>query len=128
MRERGARAMSILGFPLPRNAAAVNCAMTILKSFYRAVVAMGHLEPGRNPLAHFPKLKAAPVKLPVFLGEFGAYRRADLSSRARWTNAVARAAESHAFSWAYWEFCSGFGVFDPQQGAWIGPLRKALLP
>ena len=50
-------------------AAAVNCAMTILKSFYRAVVAMGHLEPDRNPLAHFPRLKAAPVKLPVFLGE-----------------------------------------------------------
>lgn len=50
-------------------AAAVNCAMTILKSFYRAMVAMEHLEPDRNPLAHFPRLKAAPVKLPVFLSE-----------------------------------------------------------
>jgi site-specific recombinase XerD len=50
-------------------AAAVNAAVTILRSFYRAVVAMGHLEPERNPLAHFPRIKAAPVKLPVFLGE-----------------------------------------------------------
>lgn len=46
---------------------AVNRQVTILKNFYRAMVAMGHLEPAANPLAHFPKLKAKPRKLPVVL-------------------------------------------------------------
>lgn len=49
--------------------AAVNRQVTILKGFYRAIVSMGHLEPGANPLAHFPKMKALPRKLPVFLSE-----------------------------------------------------------
>lgn len=50
-------------------AAAVNRQVTILKCLYRAMVAMGHLEADRNPMAHFPRIKAAPVKLPVFLSE-----------------------------------------------------------
>ena len=29
--------------------------------------------------------------------------------------------------WAYWEFGSGFGAYDPQAKAWRQPLRKALL-
>ena len=41
--------------------------MTVLKNFYRAIVAMGHLEPRQNPLAQFPKLKATPRKLPTVL-------------------------------------------------------------
>ena len=47
--------------------AAVNRQVTVLKNFYRAMVAMGHLEPAANPLANFPKLKARPRKLPVVL-------------------------------------------------------------
>jgi site-specific recombinase XerD len=47
----------------------VNRAVTILKNFYRAIVAMGYLEPAANPLAHFPKMKATPRKLPVVLSE-----------------------------------------------------------
>ncbi len=46
---------------------AVGRQVTILKNFYRAIVAMGHLEPAANPLAHFPKLKAKPRKLPTVL-------------------------------------------------------------
>jgi site-specific recombinase XerD len=46
---------------------AVNRVVTILKNFYRAMVAMGHLEPAQNPLAHFPKMKAAARKLPTVL-------------------------------------------------------------
>ncbi len=34
---------------------------------------------------------------PVLLGEFGAYSRADMDSRARWTAFVAREAEKHGF-------------------------------
>jgi endoglucanase len=63
----------------------------------------------------------------VFLGEFGAFQVADMDSRARWTRFVAREAEKLGFSWAYWEFCAGFGAYDPQAGAWRGPLKGALL-
>lgn len=66
--------------------------------------------------------------LPVFLGEFGAYQEADMKSRARWTSFVAREAERQGFSWAYWEFCSGFGAYDPRADAWRGPLKMALVP
>lgn len=48
---------------------AVNRQVTILKCFYRAIVAMGHLDPSGNPLVHFPKIKAAPRKLPDFLSD-----------------------------------------------------------
>ena len=48
-------------------ASAVNRAVTILRSFYRAIVAMGHLEPQANPLAGFPRIKAAARKLPTTL-------------------------------------------------------------
>ena len=47
--------------------AAVNRQVTILKGFYRAMVSMGMLTPAANPLAHFPKVKATPRKLPVVL-------------------------------------------------------------
>jgi site-specific recombinase XerD len=48
-------------------AAALNRQSTVLRNFYRALVAMGHLEPRQNPMACFPKIKAAPRKLPVAL-------------------------------------------------------------
>jgi site-specific recombinase XerD len=48
---------------------AVNRQVTILKTFYRAIVAMGHLDAQGNPMAHFPKMKAGHKKLPVFLNE-----------------------------------------------------------
>lgn len=48
---------------------ALNRQLVVLKNFYRAIVAMGHLEPSENPLAHFPKIKASPKKLPVTLSE-----------------------------------------------------------
>ncbi len=65
---------------------------------------------------------------PLYLGEFGAYSRADMDWRARWTETVARQAEERGMSWAYWEFCAGFGVYDPQLKIWINPLLNALLP
>lgn len=48
---------------------AVNRQVTILKNFYRAMVALGHMDPDDNPLAHFPKMKATPRRLPVFFSE-----------------------------------------------------------
>ena len=65
---------------------------------------------------------------PIFLGEFGAYSKADMDSRARWTDFVARQAEALGFSWGYWEFCSGFGVYDLASSQWNEPLKQALIP
>lgn len=48
---------------------AVNRQVTVLRNFYRAIIAMGHLEPRHNPMANFPKIKAQRRKLPVSLSE-----------------------------------------------------------
>lgn len=64
----------------------------------------------------------------LFLGEFGAYSKADLADRVRWTAFVAREAEKRDIIWAYWEFCAGFGVYDPNQDTWRKELLRALLP
>jgi endoglucanase len=65
---------------------------------------------------------------PLFLGEFGAYSRADLASRVRWTAFVARQAEARGIPWCYWEFCSGFGIYDPRAQRWREELLLALIP
>lgn len=64
---------------------------------------------------------------PVFVGEFGTYHLADIESRARWTRFVVDEASKCKMGWAYWEFCAGFGAYDPQQNEWIEPIKKALL-
>jgi endoglucanase len=64
---------------------------------------------------------------PVFLGEFGAYERADVESRARWTRFVVEEATKRKMGWAYWEFRSGFGAYDAERGAWVEPIKRALL-
>ncbi len=65
---------------------------------------------------------------PLFMGEFGAYNKADISSRKLWTEALARQAENRAMSWGYWEFGSGFGVYNLSKNEWNTPLLKALIP
>jgi endoglucanase len=64
---------------------------------------------------------------PIFLGEFGAFQVADMDSRERWTRFVCREAEKLGFSWAYWEFCSGFGAYNPETDMWREPLKRALV-
>ena len=64
----------------------------------------------------------------ILLGEFGAYSKADMESRVRWTEFVRSEAERHGFAWAYWEFASGFGVYDPDAQVWRADLLKALIP
>jgi aryl-phospho-beta-D-glucosidase BglC (GH1 family) len=65
--------------------------------------------------------------IPVNVGEFGAYSAADMTSRALWTEYCARLFESYGYSWHYWEFCSGFGIYNPQNGAFRTELVSALL-
>jgi hypothetical protein len=64
--------------------------------------------------------------VPVYVGEFGAYSRANMDSRARWTAYIARTIESFGFSWAYWEFKAGFGAWDDGNGFWRNPLLRGL--
>lgn len=65
--------------------------------------------------------------IPIYVGEFGAFSTADIDSRARWTTFLARWFEEHNMSWAYWEFNSGFGIYDPATGEFNEPLVDALL-
>lgn len=65
---------------------------------------------------------------PIYMGEFGAYSRADTESRQRWTSYMARQAEQRGISWAYWEFGAGFGVYDREAKTWNEPIYKALIP
>ncbi len=66
--------------------------------------------------------------VPIFIGEFGAYSKADTASRKAWTDFVARQAEARGFFWAYWEFCSGFGAYNSSNDSWRKELLDALIP
>ena len=66
-------------------------------------------------------------KIPVHIGEFGAYSKADIASRVRWTTYLSRWFESQGFSWAYWEFSAGFGIYNPSSKQMLTPLADALL-
>jgi len=80
--------------------------------------------------AHFDHVAAWADQhnVPVYLGEFGAYEKADLASRVRWTAYVREQAEAHGFAWAYWEFGAGFGIYDRNRRQWREELLRALLP
>ncbi|HEY6957132.1 MAG TPA: glycoside hydrolase family 5 protein [Flavisolibacter sp.] len=67
-------------------------------------------------------------KRPITLGEFGAYEKADMASRLRWTNYVARQAELRNWSWTYWQFDSDFVVYDIDKDEWKLDLLNALIP
>jgi endoglucanase len=70
---------------------------------------------------------AARNKRLLYVGEFGTYHEADTASRARWTKSVVEAERKRGFSWAYWEFCSGFGAYDPIALKWHAPLLESLM-
>ena len=64
---------------------------------------------------------------PIFLGEFGAYDKGDMDSRALYTAQVARTAEKYGFSWAYWQFDSDFIVYNIDKESWVEPILNALM-
>lgn len=70
---------------------------------------------------------AAQQGVPLYMGEFGAYDKADMASRERWTAFIVSEAEARGFSFAYWEFGAGFGAFDRGAGAWRPELLGALI-
>jgi len=65
---------------------------------------------------------------PLTLGEFGAYEKGDMASRVRYTSFVARQAEARGWSWSYWEFNAGFGIFNHEKNEWKKELLDALIP
>jgi endoglucanase len=65
---------------------------------------------------------------PILLGEFGAYDKADMDSRVRYTSYLARVAESLGWSWTYWQFDSDFIAYDIGKDDWVGPVHSALVP
>jgi endoglucanase len=65
---------------------------------------------------------------PIHLGEFGAYDKAPMDSRIRYADFVARTAESHGWSWAWWQFDSDFILYDIDRAAWNEPILRALIP
>ena len=65
--------------------------------------------------------------IPIHVGEFGAYSKADIESRERWTTFLARWFEEQGMSWAYWEFSAGFGIYNPTTDEFNTPLVNALL-
>ena len=65
---------------------------------------------------------------PIFLGEFGAYDKAPMESRARYTECVARTAEKQGWSWAYWQFDGDFILWDMKAERWVEPILHALIP
>jgi endoglucanase len=67
------------------------------------------------------------VRYPIFLGEFGAYDKADMRSRVQFTRLMRDAAEARGIRWTYWELAAGFGVYDPVAHTWRTPLKDALL-
>ena len=70
---------------------------------------------------------SAATRYPVFVGEFGAYSKADSASRVDFDRTMRQAMESRGMSWAYWEFASGFGVYDPTTRTFHQGLLDSLL-
>ncbi|MBN1933628.1 MAG: glycoside hydrolase family 5 protein [Anaerolineae bacterium] len=65
---------------------------------------------------------------PLWMGEFGAYSKADMDSRVRWTTTLREEAEKRGMAWSYWEFGSGFGAYDRSLKKWNQGLLEALIP
>jgi len=65
--------------------------------------------------------------VPIHIGEFGAYEKADMKSRAKWTTFLTRYFGEQGWSWAYWEFSASFGIYNPETKTFNQELVDALL-
>ncbi|MDF0544188.1 glycoside hydrolase family 5 protein [Sphingobium sp. H39-3-25] len=62
----------------------------------------------------------------IVLGEFGVWDDVPLKERAKYSRAVARAAEKRGFPWVYWQYQVNFSATDQKTGAWIPEIKSAL--
>lgn len=65
--------------------------------------------------------------VPLFLGEFGISNKAPANTRVSWTLAVASEANSLGIPYGYWEFASGFGIYDLTTQTWNHDMVNAIL-
>jgi endoglucanase len=63
---------------------------------------------------------------PVHLGEFGAYVKADETSRANFYSAMRRAAEQEKIGWCLWDWSANFRYWDKRKNAPMPGMRAAL--
>ena len=73
------------------------------------------------------KTWATAKRYPVFVGEFGAYSKADSTSRIDFNRQMRTAMEARGMTWSYWEFAAGFGVYDPVNLSFRQGLLNSLL-
>ncbi len=93
-------------------------------------ITWGTVEEKQAVVNNFEKVQAwaKKEKRPIFLGEFGAYDKAEMKYRIAYINHVTREAEKRNWSWAYWQFDSDFILYDIPNDKWIEPIRDALVP
>ena len=73
-------------------------------------------------IAHAKHFSRTHNNIEMNLGEFGAYSKcADVNDRAKWTRSVREVCEELGYSWTYWEFNRGFGIYTPE-----GKLNKEI--
>lgn len=70
---------------------------------------------------------AKQYNLPLNCGEFGSYYKADSLSRVKWTKNVVNILKEYDVSFNYWEFCAGFGIYNPNSKVYQHGLIDALL-
>jgi endoglucanase len=56
--------------------------------------------------------------VPLNIGEFGVYRKADVPSKIKWIKSVVKLSNEFKMSFNYWEFGSGFGLYDFKKNVW----------
>ena len=66
--------------------------------------------------------------VPVVMNEFGVYQhnQATAAETLDWTTYVARNCESNGIAWSWWEYNSGFGLYN--NGQWRAPVMNGLFP
>ena len=80
----------------------------------------------QNEMAPLKELETQ-QNIPIHIGEFGSYNKGDELSREKWTTYIARYIESQGWSWAYWEFCEGYGIYSASGGTYYQFLVDALI-
>lgn len=63
----------------------------------------------------------------LFIGEFGVNKNAPAETRVTWTAAVAKESRALVIGYSYWEFASGFGIYDLATGQWNQEMLHAVL-
>ncbi len=64
---------------------------------------------------------------PLYMGEFGVIRNADLVSRERWVRFVAQCAIERGIPFAYWQFGADFDLYDRQRERWNQRILDAVM-